>query len=57
LIWIKALQRDEGDGSVTTRRTVMPIETILVLTGIVAVFGGFAGMVCFADLTWQGNRK
>jgi hypothetical protein len=35
----------------------MPIETILVLTGIVAVFGGFAGMVCFADLTWQGNRK
>lgn len=35
----------------------MPLDTILVLTAIVAVFGGFAGLVCFADLTWQAKRK
>lgn len=35
----------------------MPFETILILTAIVAVFGGFAGMVCFANLTSQRNRK
>jgi hypothetical protein len=35
----------------------MPTDTILVLAAIIAVFGGFAGLVCFADLTWQPKRK
>lgn len=35
----------------------MPIESILMLAGILAVFGGFAGMILFADLTWQPRQR
>jgi hypothetical protein len=38
-----------------TREHPMPIETVLVVTGIIAVFGFFAAVLALGDLTSGGN--
>ncbi|WP_269140759.1 hypothetical protein [Oryzicola mucosus] len=35
----------------------MPTETIVTITGVLAVFAFFAAVVCFVDLTWQPKAK
>lgn len=34
----------------------MPAETIVTLAAVLATFGFFAGMLVFADLTWDKPR-
>jgi multisubunit Na+/H+ antiporter MnhC subunit len=48
----------EGDATwmqSATREHPMPIETVLVVTGIIAVFGFFAFVLALGDLTSGGN--
>ncbi len=35
----------------------MPAETLITVTAIVAVFAFFGGIVAFADLTWDRNKR
>ena len=42
---------------VPSRRLTMPAETLLVVAAIVAVFGFFAAVLTFSDMTWDRQRR
>lgn len=35
----------------------MPVETLVAIAAILSVFGFFAAVVAFSDMTWDGSRK
>jgi hypothetical protein len=58
VIQIKATGARVGHLSVTTDGDeTMPVDTILVLSGVLAAFAFFAATLTYSDMTWEPRHR